>query len=241
MEKNRNPIEIKSGLNWFFGAMGFGLFLFASLAILGGAEFNKIWMMWLFAFIGIWLFKTDEFWLSNDAYIDRNIFWRKNTYHFEDLKWIEFRFKNIVFLWFGEEKKEINMSGSSGKKIRAALEEIGAEYIPYFGYEFAERTKLSRGQLSGCLDCHQIFPPNEFRYWDKLPKSFWLGRKTDQYFTQCPSCKSKWVYTSHNPSCPVTSEALQEMDKAFHMNKDTKIREIIGETLGFQTSFKYFG
>ena len=240
MKDNRNQIKIRSGLHWMFLVAGLATLILAGFASIGGAAFSDVWVIWFFGLLGIYLFKRPAFWLIDDNYIELDVLLRKKLHNLNDLTWVEFRFKNTAFFWFGEEKKEINLQGASGKKIRAAIEKIGSEKLPYFGYELAERSKLSRDQLSGCLDCHQVFTPSELKNWDKLPKSFWLGRKSDQYFSRCPECKGWWVYTIQNSNSLITSEALQKMDTTFPVNKETKLREIIGETMGFQTSFQYF-
>lgn len=216
-----------------------GSFVLAILANFGGSNFKETWGVWLFAFLGIWLSKTDKFWLSDAKFIERDIFWRKKAHSLENLKWIDFRTKNSVFIWFDDERKEVKMIGRKGKKIRTAIERIGKSRLLYFGYVMAERSELSRGQLSGCLDCHEIFPPTELRYWERLPESFWWGRKHDKYYSCCPNCKGGWIYTHPNLATPVTQEALRKMDETFELDKKTKIRKIIGETLAFQTSFQY--
>lgn len=239
MERNKNPTELKSGTNWFSGLIGFGCFVFAALATAGGSTFEEIWGIWLFAFLGLWVSRTDEFWLSDDTFIERDMFWRKKSYDLDQLKWIDFRTKNSIFIWFDRERKEIKTIGRKGKRIRTAIANIGQKRLPYFGYVMAERSELARGQLSGCLDCHQIYSPTELKHWEKLPKSFWWGRKRDKYFSCCPSCKGGWIYTHPNLATPVNKEALRRMDDTFEFDKKTKIRDIIGETLAYQTSFSY--
>ena len=239
MENNRKPIEIKSGPSWFFGAIGLGSLIGAIFTSFGDVAFGEIWGLWLFAISGIGLFKVGEFWLTDEHYIVRDIFWRKKFSNLSDLKWIEFRYKDSIHIWIGDDKIEIKKQGPKFKKIKAAIEQIGQERLSYYGYEMAERSKLSRGQLSGCLDCHEIFPPTELKNWEKLPKSLLMGRKSDQYFSRCPSCRGGWIYTNYDLSRTVKKSALQKMDATFKLNKDTQIRAIISETLAYQTSFKY--
>ena len=209
MENNRNPIEIKSGPSWFFGILCLGALILVSATSIWGATFSEVWVFWLIFGLSIWFFKLGEFWINNEHYIVRDVFWRKKFFNFSDLKWIEFRYKDSIHIWIGDDKIEIKKQGPKFKKIKAAIEQIGQERLSYYGYEMAERSKLSRGQLSGCLDCHEIFPPTELKNWEKLPKSLLMSRKSDQYFSRCPSCRGGWIYTNYDLSRTVKKSALQ--------------------------------
>ena len=239
MERLDLEREIKSGPNWWMGILGLTLILFAGVSQFGGSAFKEIWGLWVVGFGLIWLFPIGQVKLRGETLIARNGLWQKKKFDLGEVKWIDFGPDKKISFWFKKGSVELRPQFWKRKKTEAAARQIGNANIPYFDYRLAERSKLGRGQVSGCLDCHETFRPTELKTWQKLPKSILWGRKLDQYFTVCPNCKGHWMYVAPNPETPVTQQALQQMDDAFPMNEKTKLREIIGDTLTRQTFLQH--
>ena len=229
----------QSGPNWWIGILGVLLLAFSLLSQIGGSDFSEIWVLWLFGFMSLWSFRVGEAKLRGQALIKRNVFWRKKSHDLAELKWIDFGQDKTVTFWIGSDFVRLQPPFWKYKKLESAVRHIGEANIPYFDYRLVERSILARKQLSGCLDCHSTFLPTDLKAWSKLPKSILWGRKKDQHFAYCPNCKGSWVYTSPNPKRPVTQRALQEMDAIFKLDKKTKMREIIGESLTRQAVFQH--
>jgi len=227
--------EIKSGPSWWMGILGLVIILTLGLAHLGGSEFRETWGLWLLGIALIWLSRVGDLRLNERTVSVRNGFWRKEYYNLDHLKWVDFNPGKKMTLWFDSGAAKVQVPFWRYKKAVAAIRQIGEENLTYFDYQLVERSKLKRGQVAGCLDCHETFLPTDLKTWEKLPKSILWGRKDDQYFTVCPNCKSHWFYMGPNPQNPVTKTALREMDINFQMNEKTKLREIIGESLMYQT------
>ena len=239
MEQLELAQRFKRGPSWLFGLVGLTLIIGATFAYIGGSEIKEIWVLWLGGLGCIWTFRVGEVRMNLDTLTCRNMLWRKKVYKLKDLKWIDFGPDKKIVFWFGPDCVELRPQFWKRKKTEAAARQIGKANIPYFDYRLAERSKLGRGQIAGCLDCHETFRPTDLKTWQKLPKSILWGRKLDQYFTVCPKCKGHWMYVAPNPETPVTQQALQQMDDAFPMNEKTKLREIIGDTLTRQTFLQH--
>lgn len=225
MISNNEDIILKEGPSWIWGGLGICLICFAGFIQIGGAPFSETWSVWLLGLICIWLFRAGKITLDRRTLTARNSFWKKRTYQLNQLRWLQFETRESIFLEFENHWYRISNQTKHLKKFRAELRKYAEKNIAHFEYEPATRQTLKRHELSGCLDCHNIFPLEDIKNWRKLNKSFWRGRKTDVFSAKCPHCTGPWVYKSGNESAPLTLEGIRGLDEVFKKVPGTEKRK----------------
>jgi len=234
MENGGSIIEVKSGPIWYLAILGVGFLLLPIASFLTSNlerfSLNNGVIVLGVCLLSIWASRMGEMWVNKDVLRVRGGSWRIKSYNWQDLKWIEFHSNKSIDIWIGD--RHINVSNTTPrfKKIRSLIEVIGQERLSYYNYNMPERSSLVRGQLSGCLDCHEVFPPEEIKNWIKAPKSFWAGRKIDEYYPRCPSCNKSHVQSQGVGSKPVTKVSIQEMSTVFQIDPKTGLRTVTGKT-----------
>ena len=219
--------------------IGIFLLVFAAFVTVHEATLKSAWGLWLFGGLIFYSCLAGRIHITHHNLTTRDIILRPKKYNFDDLIAVELSKNKNIRLFFGDEEISISNTTPGFKKLRQAFATIAEAYLPYFEYELAVRARLKRGQLSGCLDCHELFPPTELKDWIKLPRSVVWGRKAGQFFAACPNCKGDWIYTHPNLNTPVTAETLRQMDQNFELDKKTKSRKIIGELSARQFFFQH--
>jgi len=223
---SNQSIIVSSGVHKTYFALGAGLAALCVYVVL--FDKNTLRESTFFIATSLWLIflsRPGKVKLYSDKLIFRSFIFSQKTFAFENLWWAHFPDDGGANLYFGNKEVTLETDIPNHKRLRTTLEKIGQERLPYFGYMTSDRASIKRGQLSGCLDCLSLFPPQDIKSWTKVPSSFLSKNKSDLFYPWCPECGERWVFTNKVRGNSATVEGIQKLDAV--LRKDENGNRII--------------
>ncbi|MEP3655616.1 MAG: hypothetical protein ABJO36_12035 [Litorimonas sp.] len=221
MKESQNAATIlSSGFQKIYLGLGLSLAILSIyVVVFKDNELRDTTVILAISFGLLFLGRPKKMKLTKTEFIVRSLGVLKTTYSLDDLTWVYLTDDGGAFIYFGEKRVDLGVDDPGYKKFQAAFEKIARERLPYFGYMTTDRASIKRGQVSGCLDCHSLFIPQEIKAWTKVEKSIWSGVKSDLFYPKCPECGERWVFTDKVRGESVTLEGIQKMDVFLVKNK----------------------